>query len=832
MSEGEIVGALDRPMREEFSRLEAHLTEFLHDQQLSLPEKEGVLALILGEDNSLLRGVQYEQENLVLDDGISVPVDLYVDTFNTLARTTGTLPLRGEFPGLKRHGILDSLENDEAFNPLGSLKQLKKEIQNTTAFIRRKSAELDDIKLLGQERRKVREVRGGAGEEAEHRVAAAVKEQPLDNVYTPAQGITPANSVDLREFFSPAREQGDLGACTTFAAVAMYEAEINRRAPKGNKAADLSEQFVYHFTNVVTGRGEGGSNFYEQFAVMGRMGVCEEELFAYDPSNLGKEPSGQAVENALSHRVVKARQIPLASTGSKIDCIDRNHQLLTSALSEGYPVGISLIIYGSFAERAPFVGRPDDSDLESGEAGAHAMVIVGYSESDRCYIVRNSWGEDFGDNGYCYISSSYVDDPDYNMFACIISETTESGGDRQDGPVPQLVAPFAGDESEIKGAVIRNVLDKERVRLASLEAQYRELYRYYQQLLQQLGNHSVRNDLRMRAEDQSSIELAQLSNKELELQDSFVGTLKAFKRSYIKGALALTGGTLFYDLVYLLLLFKTSWEPGFWSTLVGTVFTVITVFVWLGYKWECRRKRRELNARLADLAVERSNAERDFMEKQLRYHVAGMWIDSFHELQVRLQRTYNRMMAFNAGLRRWSAEDREALDRPERESGQTIIYLDEPERLKAMFEANEERIAGGINLMDCFDRYLSSGVELDLLRENLDSEVGQKVDSLFDDFSMSDYLTGVRRYPYLAPADLASIITRMVGVGQPSLRHKTSEALPPAIYLLLQLNDRQLAGWRRACDPLFPFPPAVVRGDNGWELDMVMVQAVPVSALR
>lgn len=36
------------------------------------------------------------------------------------------------------------------------------------------------------------------------------------------------------------------------------------------------------------------------------------------------------------------------------------------------------------------------------------MLAVGYSDQDRVFIVRNSWGTDWGDEGYCYIPYDYL----------------------------------------------------------------------------------------------------------------------------------------------------------------------------------------------------------------------------------------------------------------------------------------------------------------------------------------------------------------------------------------------------------------------------------------
>lgn len=43
------------------------------------------------------------------------------------------------------------------------------------------------------------------------------------------------------------------------------------------------------------------------------------------------------------------------------------------------------------------------------------MLCVGYSDPDRIFIVRNSWGNDWGDNGYCYIPYDYLMNSTYNF---------------------------------------------------------------------------------------------------------------------------------------------------------------------------------------------------------------------------------------------------------------------------------------------------------------------------------------------------------------------------------------------------------------------------------
>jgi C1A family cysteine protease len=44
--------------------------------------------------------------------------------------------------------------------------------------------------------------------------------------------------------------------------------------------------------------------------------------------------------------------------------------------------------------------------------GGHCVLIVGYNTDDRYYIVRNSWGPEWGDQGYFYMPFPYVERAD------------------------------------------------------------------------------------------------------------------------------------------------------------------------------------------------------------------------------------------------------------------------------------------------------------------------------------------------------------------------------------------------------------------------------------
>jgi C1A family cysteine protease len=51
-------------------------------------------------------------------------------------------------------------------------------------------------------------------------------------------------------------------------------------------------------------------------------------------------------------------------------------------------------------------GKFPDNYTSGKWVGAHAMLIVGYNETD--FIVRNSWGYAWGDAGYFYLPRKFL----------------------------------------------------------------------------------------------------------------------------------------------------------------------------------------------------------------------------------------------------------------------------------------------------------------------------------------------------------------------------------------------------------------------------------------
>ena len=59
--------------------------------------------------------------------------------------------------------------------------------------------------------------------------------------------------------------------------------------------------------------------------------------------------------------------------------------------------------------------------------GGHAVVCVGYNDNKKVWIMRNSWGINWGDKGYFYLPYEYITDPNLSSDFCSISFTYSVG---------------------------------------------------------------------------------------------------------------------------------------------------------------------------------------------------------------------------------------------------------------------------------------------------------------------------------------------------------------------------------------------------------------------
>jgi C1A family cysteine protease len=132
---------------------------------------------------------------------------------------------------------------------------------------------------------------------------------------------------------------------------------------------------------------DDGTYIHDAIEALAEFGCCKEQLFPFVLSNLNREPPAECYAEAKNYRIKAGMQL----TG------DLNE--MKACLAEGYPFIFSLALYESFLSAETNGGHVPvpviDDELQDTLIGSHAMLAAGYSDRSKCFIVRNSWGEEW-----------------------------------------------------------------------------------------------------------------------------------------------------------------------------------------------------------------------------------------------------------------------------------------------------------------------------------------------------------------------------------------------------------------------------------------------------
>jgi len=213
-------------------------------------------------------------------------------------------------------------------------------------------------------------------------------------------GLPEKPSVDLRNLCTPVRDQGQKGSCFAFAASGFKEVTASiwggRKAPLG---AHLAPDFLYYWARVWEGSypQDRGASMADAMKELHERGCPPESFMPYDPSDAGVMPSPAADVAAQPYQCGQPLLLePSDAAGLRAFLSD--HEL---------PVAFGTTVYQSF-ERTGSDGIVPDVAPDEGVLGGHALLCLGYDAQHR-WIVRNSWGAAWGDQGYCYMPESYVE---------------------------------------------------------------------------------------------------------------------------------------------------------------------------------------------------------------------------------------------------------------------------------------------------------------------------------------------------------------------------------------------------------------------------------------
>ena len=185
----------------------------------------------------------------------------------------------------------------------------------------------------------------------------------------------------------PVKNQGQVGSCVAHAASEIVE-YINRW--QEGEYVQMSTGYIYGNREYETNKLAGG--YYARLAmkVLKNNGDCSQDLFPYNVKMPKAEELYLNRDKAIDEEAYKNR-ITSYFTLKTADSVK-------SVLMDGYPVLCSLV-WGKgtkYNKEDKMVHFSDNTD------GGHCVIIVGWD--DQGWIIQNSWGKSWGNNGRAVIS--------------------------------------------------------------------------------------------------------------------------------------------------------------------------------------------------------------------------------------------------------------------------------------------------------------------------------------------------------------------------------------------------------------------------------------------
>lgn len=205
-------------------------------------------------------------------------------------------------------------------------------------------------------------------------------------------------SIDLRPWCSPVEDQGTIGSCTANAIVGALEYLMIRNF---GRYVNLSRLFVYYNSRRFSDREaiDSGTSMHHAMASLLAHGACLEEYWPYDKARWNLKPYDVCYDKTV--------QLPPMHYAMVNPNIERKYVLATGLpiiFGMGVPDQLMMVNAKESGEMKP----PEDGRWES-PTGAHAMLIVGYDDYKNAWLVRNSWGAGWGQDGHMWVDYAVMD---------------------------------------------------------------------------------------------------------------------------------------------------------------------------------------------------------------------------------------------------------------------------------------------------------------------------------------------------------------------------------------------------------------------------------------
>lgn len=238
-------------------------------------------------------------------------------------------------------------------------------------------------------------------------------QQPVQSKFAGSKFSEMPLKVSLRAYTPKPGDQGSIGSCvgwsTCYGALTTQYAIRNKWTDKEKITAKaFSALFLYNLVKANDYTCGGGTYIPVAMGKLKTTGTCFDKQFIRNncavlpPDSLKAVAKQFAIEDYMS--------LFTTTDDSKLKI-----QKTKQSLAENKPVVIGMTLLDNFTNisKTDPVWHPEKG--LGWPTGGHAMTVIGYDDGKEQFELLNSWGEDWGENGYCYVK--YNDYAKYCRYA-------------------------------------------------------------------------------------------------------------------------------------------------------------------------------------------------------------------------------------------------------------------------------------------------------------------------------------------------------------------------------------------------------------------------------
>lgn len=272
-----------------------------------------------------------------------------------------------------------------------SIQKLQKKIVENKAEWQAGKTWLTDL-----DRASLKQMMNAPSDELDQKIQFEVQSRRQEPEVERAQKFDWRN-IKNSNYVSPIRNQGICGSCVAFAMAGALEIQNNIASGVPGMNSTLSAEALFACGGASC-KGSLGPDTAIKF--LKSQGVPDEACAPHQMGATGQEMSCSSICSDSDSRSLKLSDYSRPSNGSAHYDINA----VKEAVKRG-PLVSLMRIYSDVLAYKGGVYRHVSDDF----VGAHAVVIVGFDDTKKAWIIKNSWGTLWGDNGFGYIAYDDLD---------------------------------------------------------------------------------------------------------------------------------------------------------------------------------------------------------------------------------------------------------------------------------------------------------------------------------------------------------------------------------------------------------------------------------------